>query len=158
MRSSPRRLAVSRYLDDHVVKRMMRGLLRWGIAPKAFALLETTGRRSGLARQTPVGNGLIGDTFWLIAARGRKAHYVANLSTNPAVRVRIGRRWLAGVAQVLPDEDPDRRLADILAHHGWLRRWDARILASSVDHHHDEPMVVRITIAPGQTPDATSRP
>lgn len=150
MRRVRRRLRrVSRTLDDHAVKPVMRLMLRGGIAPKAFALLETTGRRSGLPRQTPVGNGLIGDTFWLIAARGRKAHYVANLRAHPAVRVRIGRRWLTGVAQVLPGDDPDRRLADILAHSGWLRRWDARILASSAHHHHDEPRVVRISITGG---------
>jgi len=36
-------------------------MLRSGFAPRAFALLETTGRRTGLARHTPVGNGLDGD-------------------------------------------------------------------------------------------------
>src|SRR5690349_12028585 len=46
--------------------------LRLGLAPRAFALLETRGRRTGLPRQTPVGNGLVGDTFWLIAQRGRE--------------------------------------------------------------------------------------
>jgi F420H(2)-dependent quinone reductase len=42
---------------------LLRAWLRVGHAPRAFALLETTGRRSGLARHTPVGNGLAGDTF-----------------------------------------------------------------------------------------------
>jgi hypothetical protein len=37
--------------------------LRLGIAARAFALLETVGRRSGKRRLTPVGNGLLGDTF-----------------------------------------------------------------------------------------------
>jgi hypothetical protein len=43
--------------------RLIRLALRAGVAPRAFALLETTGRRTGLARHTPVGNGLDGDTF-----------------------------------------------------------------------------------------------
>jgi deazaflavin-dependent oxidoreductase (nitroreductase family) len=47
--------------------------LRAGAAPRAFALLETTGRRTGLARHTPVGNGVDGDTFWLVAAHGPQA-------------------------------------------------------------------------------------
>jgi hypothetical protein len=33
---------------------LTRFALRRGIAPRAFALLETTGRRTGLLRQTPV--------------------------------------------------------------------------------------------------------
>jgi len=51
--------------------RMLRWALRRGLGPRAFALLETTGRRSGRPRQTPIGNGLVADTFWLIAAHGR---------------------------------------------------------------------------------------
>lgn len=38
--------------------RLIRFALGAGIAPRAFALLETTGRRTGRARHTPVGNGL----------------------------------------------------------------------------------------------------
>ena len=43
--------------------RVMRWQLRHGLAPRAFALLETTGRASRLPRYTCVGNGLDGDTF-----------------------------------------------------------------------------------------------
>lgn len=74
---------IVRWLDDRVVKKGMRLLLSLGLAPKAFALLETAGWRTRLPRQTPVGNGLIGNTFWLIAARGEAAHYVRNLRHNP---------------------------------------------------------------------------
>jgi deazaflavin-dependent oxidoreductase (nitroreductase family) len=87
----------------------IRFLLRRGIAPPVWALLETTGRRSGLPRQTPVGNGLIDGVFWLVAAHGRQADYVRNLERTPAVRVKIGRRWYAGVATVLDDDDTDAR-------------------------------------------------
>jgi len=47
--------------------------LRHRLAPNAFALLETTGRRTGRPRQTCVGNGLIQDTSWLAAAHGYQA-------------------------------------------------------------------------------------
>lgn len=135
-----------RFLDDRIAKKGMRFLLRVGLAPEAFAMLETTGRRSGLPRLTPVGNGMVDGTFWLIAARGRSADYVRNLIQQPAVRVKIGRRWSRGVATLQPDDDPERRLADILAHHGRLRRFDARALQSSIRLLDSTPMVVRIAL------------
>jgi len=49
---------------ERLNNRLTRFALRKGIAPPAFALLETTGRRTGIPRHTPVGNGCIGDTFW----------------------------------------------------------------------------------------------
>ena len=72
-------------------------------------MLETTGRSSGLPRQTPVGNGLIDGVFWIVASHGRQADYVRNIEQNPAVRVKIGRRWHNGVATVLDDDDTDAR-------------------------------------------------
>lgn len=87
--------------------------------PPGYALLETIGRRSGQPRQTPVGDGRIGQTFWIVAEQGPRAAYVLNLAANPRVRllVREGRRtvWLTGTAQVLYDDDPrarQRRLAE----------------------------------------------
>ena len=88
---------------------LIRAALRAGAAPRAFALLETTGRRTGLARQTPVGNGLDGDTFWLVAAHGTQAGYVRNLQAEPRVRVKAGGIWRAGTAVVLPGDDPAAR-------------------------------------------------
>jgi deazaflavin-dependent oxidoreductase (nitroreductase family) len=138
-----------RRIDDRVVKRVVRLMLRLGLAPKAFAMVETTGHRTGQARQTPVGNGLVGDTFWLIAARGEEAHYVRNLRHTPRVRVKIGRRWHTGIAVVLPDENPDDRLAYILRHFGWLRRFDARVLESLIRLNDSTPCVVRIDLDDG---------
>src|ERR687886_1520932 len=72
-------------------------------APPGVAILETTGRRSGRPRHTPVGNGLAKgtNTFWLVAEYGRRAQYVRNIEADPRVRVRIGRRWRTGTAHVL---------------------------------------------------------
>ena len=89
--------------------RAVRWALERGIAPATWALLETTGRRSGRPRHTPVGNGLIGDTFWLVAVHGRQSDYVRNLERSPGVRVKIGRRWRTGRAVVLDDDDPRAR-------------------------------------------------
>ena len=69
---------------------VMRWQLQHGLAPRAFALLETVGRRTGQPRQTCVGNGLMGDTFWVVAAHGQQADWVRNISKEPRVRV-LGR-------------------------------------------------------------------
>ena len=116
--------------------RLTRWLLARGLAPRAFALLETTGRRSGLPRYTPVGNGLAGDTFWLVAAHGYQADYVRNLLAEPRVRVKVGGRWRAGTAVVLPADDPVARTRTL------PYRWDAaigRLMASA-------PLTVRLDL------------
>lgn len=96
---------VAKYLLNPVVRLMFR--LR--IPVPGIALLETTGRKSGLPRVNPVGNGLEGDRFWIVAENGRQASYVRNIEANPRVRVRPGLRWRAGTAHLLPDEDPRER-------------------------------------------------
>jgi deazaflavin-dependent oxidoreductase (nitroreductase family) len=118
--------------------RLTRLALHRGIAPRAFALLETTGRRSGLPRYTPIGNGLVGDTFWLVAAHGNQADYVRNVRANPRVRVKIGPRWRSGTAVPLVDDDPRARSRTL------PYQWDAaigRAMATS-------PLTIRIDLDP----------
>ena len=88
----------------------VRPLLERGLAPRTHALLETTGRKTGLPRRVPVGNGLRGDTFWIVTEHGTHADYVRNIQHDPRVRVKIGRRWHSGTAHVLPDDDPRERM------------------------------------------------
>jgi deazaflavin-dependent oxidoreductase (nitroreductase family) len=76
---------------------------------RGWALLETTGRTTGLPRRTPVGNGLVDGTFWIVAEHGRKAGYVRNIDAHPRVRVLVGGVWRAGTATILPDDDPLER-------------------------------------------------
>ncbi|MFI7410679.1 nitroreductase/quinone reductase family protein [Streptomyces sp. NPDC049627] len=73
-------------------------------------VLETTGRVSGLPRQTPVGGRRVGDSFWLVSEFGDKSQYVRNIKADPRVRVRIRGRWHTGTAHLLPDDDPIARL------------------------------------------------
>jgi deazaflavin-dependent oxidoreductase (nitroreductase family) len=123
---------------ERINNRLTRFALRRGIAPQTFALLETTGRRTGLPRHTPVGNGCIGDTFWLVAAHGTQADYVRNLRAHPAVRVKMGRVWRTGTAVLLFDDDAVAR-SRMLPH-----RWDAavgRLMAST-------PLTIRIDLDP----------
>jgi hypothetical protein len=45
--------------------------MRAGMVPPGYVLLETVGRKSGKRRITPVGNGLVGDTLWIVTEHGR---------------------------------------------------------------------------------------
>lgn len=125
------------HLQNHVFNRAARLLLSRGLTPPTYALLETTGRRTGRAVQVPVANGLQGQTFWLIAGLGEQAQYVRNIKANPRVRVKARparlrdgwhMRWYRGTAHLMLDEDarlrhrelgkgrPGYRLDGILLH------------------------------------------
>jgi deazaflavin-dependent oxidoreductase (nitroreductase family) len=84
-----------------------------GIAPPGYALLETIGRKTGKPRRTPVGNGRVGNQFWLIAEHGTKSGYVRNIAKNPRVRIKLRNglhtRWHTGTAYLLPDDHPRER-------------------------------------------------
>ena len=94
--------------QKRVLNPVVKALVRRGLAG-GWAILETTGRKSGERRETPVGNGLHGETFWVIAEFGRRAAYVKNIEASPAVRVCVRGRWRAGTATLLPDDDPRAR-------------------------------------------------
>jgi deazaflavin-dependent oxidoreductase (nitroreductase family) len=84
-----------------------------GLAVPGYALLETIGRKTGKPRRTPVGDGRVGEQFWLVAEHGMKAGYVRNIARNPRVRLqlRVGwkGRWHTGTAHLLADDDPRER-------------------------------------------------
>ncbi|MFI6569026.1 nitroreductase/quinone reductase family protein [Nocardia fluminea] len=77
------------------------------------ALLETTGRRTGHARRTPVGGRRVDDSFWLVSDHGTDSAYVLNIVANPRVRLRVGARWHAGTAHLLPADDSRARLREL---------------------------------------------
>ena len=64
-------------------------------------------------RRTPVGNGLAGDTFWIVAEQGHHAGYVRNIKRDPHVRVKVRSGllpvWRDGVAHVVEGDDPYAR-------------------------------------------------
>jgi deazaflavin-dependent oxidoreductase (nitroreductase family) len=120
--------------------------LAWdlGIPIPGDALLETIGRRTGRPRRTPVCNGLDGETFWLVAQRGRSAGWVRNIEADPRVRVRVsGLRtgWRAGTARILDGDDPHERQRIIARANParWLCVGTARALNTS-------PVTVRIDL------------
>lgn len=105
-------------IQNRVLNRLAIALLRHGLAPPTYALIETTGRRTGLARQVPVANGLQENTFWLIAGLGAQAQYIRNIQAQPRVRVKarparlrdgMRMRWRSGTAHPLPEDDASQR-------------------------------------------------
>jgi deazaflavin-dependent oxidoreductase (nitroreductase family) len=119
-----------------LVNPVIRRLLEWGVPGTGAALLETTGRRSGAPRRVPVGNGLRGDTFWIVTEHGWSADYVKNIARDPHVRVKVGRRWRSGTARILVDEDPYERMRKLRR-----RTNDALVRAVGTEH-----LVIRIDL------------
>jgi deazaflavin-dependent oxidoreductase (nitroreductase family) len=107
-RGTKRRLL--RTVTNRLVNPIVRPLVERGALEPGWALLETAGRKTGRRRVVPVGNGLRGDTFWIVTEHGYHADYVRNIQADPRVRVKAGGRWRTGTAHVLPDDDPFRRL------------------------------------------------
>lgn len=107
MSGSDRKRKIVTTFQRYVLNPIMRspvGLL-FGVA-----LLETTGRRSGRSRRTPLGAHRNGQTVWIVAEHGRRANYVRNIEVNPRVRIRVRGRWRDGTATVMADDDARRRL------------------------------------------------
>ena len=105
MSTTPRQRFVS-LIQRHVANPVMR------VVP-IQTLLETTGRKSGEPRRTPIGGKLDGRTFWLVSEFGDRSQYVRNIQADPRVRIRVRGRWHSGTAVALPDDDAKARLASL---------------------------------------------
>lgn len=114
-RSRATKRAVARFVTNRLLNPVARPLLERNLWPRTQALLETRGRKTGLPRRVPLGNGLRAESFWIVTEHGYAADYVKNIQADPRVRVRVGGRWYDGIAHILPDDDPYERLR-------WLRR------------------------------------
>jgi deazaflavin-dependent oxidoreductase (nitroreductase family) len=114
-------------LQKYLLNPPIKFLFAIGLALPGYALLETTGCKTGKLRRTPVGNGLVGKQFWLVAEHGPQAGYVRNIAANPRVRLKLRdglrARWFAGTAQLLFLDDPHER-----------QRWLANQLPSSTSN------------------------
>jgi deazaflavin-dependent oxidoreductase (nitroreductase family) len=128
------------FVQKRLFNPLVRTVLERGVPIPGYALLETTGRRSGLPRTTPVGDGLDGSTFWIVSEHGRRSAYVRNIEAQPRVRLRVRGRWRSGTAHLVPDDDPLERQR-ILS-----RRFAARINAASVRRLGTDLLTVRIDL------------
>jgi deazaflavin-dependent oxidoreductase (nitroreductase family) len=116
------------------------------LRPPGDALLETTRRRTRRRRVTPVCDCLEGDTFWIVAQRGRSADYVRNIEADSRVRVKGSLScggWRSGTAQILDDDDAEERLRILSRGNRW-RRLCLQASASIGTN----PLTVRIDLDP----------
>lgn len=100
-------------LKREVVHRVQRLVVNPVGRQLPVTMLETTGRKSGQPRRTPVGGRVVDDKFWMVSEHGDHSDYVRNIKANPAVRVRLGGGWRNGTAHLLPDDDAVARLGNL---------------------------------------------
>ena len=141
-KDAPPSRRLQRAIEKYVSNPGMRLALRAGVAPRTFALLETTGNKTGRRRLTPIGNGLDGDTFWLVSELGLGSGYARNVQANPKVRVKVGRRWYSGIATFLPDDDGWNRREEIDRRNGLMGKFDGKIFRASAT----TPVTIRIDL------------
>jgi deazaflavin-dependent oxidoreductase (nitroreductase family) len=129
---------VSTFLSARILNPVVRAASRAGVPLPGVVILETTGRRSGEPRRIPVGRAFVDDTLWVIAEHGRRAAYVRNIEAEPRVRVKVGRTWRTGTAQVLADDDWRER----------QRRIPNRLNSAAVRAMGSDPVTVRVDLDP----------
>ena len=89
---------------------------RFGGVLPFWVVLETTGRRSGRPRLTPLARGPIDDSAaWLISVHGEHASFARNIAARPRVRLKHRGRWREGTARVLPLETEQVRRFNLYA-------------------------------------------
>jgi deazaflavin-dependent oxidoreductase (nitroreductase family) len=86
------RRRVSTFLSTRLFNPLVKVATNTGLAVPGIAILETTGRKSGRPRRTPVGRSLDGDTCWIVAEHGRNASYVRNIQALHTADSQIRRR------------------------------------------------------------------
>jgi deazaflavin-dependent oxidoreductase (nitroreductase family) len=128
-------------LAKHTLNPVMKVVAALGLSFPGIVLLETTGRRTGKCRRTPVGGRLEDRSVWTVSEHGRGAGYVRNIEANPHVRVRVGRRWRTGTARLLPDDDTRQRLRTMSK-----GKLGLKLNALGVRAMRTDPMTVRIDL------------
>jgi deazaflavin-dependent oxidoreductase (nitroreductase family) len=140
-----RRVTIAR-LQQSLINPLDKLAFALRVPPPGDALLETSGRRTGRPRVTPVCDCLEGDVFWIVAQDGRGADYVKNIEVDPRVRVKgslSGGGWRTGTAHILDDDDPAERVQAL----GRGNRW-RRLCLQASGAMGTNPLTVRIDLAP----------
>jgi deazaflavin-dependent oxidoreductase (nitroreductase family) len=111
-------------------------------AGRSVCRLETVGRSSGLPRNIEIWFAADGGLarVYLLAGGREHAHWVRNISANPAVRISVDGRWLEGAARAIEGGPEDRTARELLAakYQGWvpggrLSEWAATSLPVRID-------------------------
>jgi deazaflavin-dependent oxidoreductase (nitroreductase family) len=81
------------------------------VVGRIFLLLTTTGRKTGLPRETPLQYEEVNGAIYVASARGMDADWVRNIAANPLVTVQIRARRFEGTAEIVTSP---ARIADFL--------------------------------------------
>ncbi|HEX6421182.1 MAG TPA: nitroreductase family deazaflavin-dependent oxidoreductase [Acidimicrobiales bacterium] len=93
------------------VYRRSGGRILGGFRRTRFLLLETTGRRSGKRRVTPLNHVTDGDAFVVVASNGgaaRHPDWYLNLLAEPRATVQVGGRRVGVVAETVEGDERAR--------------------------------------------------
>ena len=99
---------------------------------KRFLLLTTIGRKSGLPRRTPLEYvyNTEDDTYRVSPGWGGNTDWYKNVRRNPHVRVQVGRRAFAALAEPAPDEEAAQFMWNVSCRHPAMdrvwNRWSDR--------------------------------
>ncbi|GAB20360.1 putative oxidoreductase [Gordonia effusa NBRC 100432] len=126
---------VGRYFANPVVN----GLGKLGVRTDFATTLETTGRKSGLARVVPVSASFDGTGAWIISQHGARSGWAINIAADPRVRIRRGDTWHEGTARFVPEDDVIARARSF----GTNRLFSA-LTASTFRALQSDPVSVRI--------------
>jgi deazaflavin-dependent oxidoreductase (nitroreductase family) len=109
-------------------------------AKRSVCRLETIGRTSGRPREIEIWFAADGDRVYLLSGGRDDAHWVRNLRVDPRVRIRVGGRWLQGIAREIEGQAEEPRARRLLAakYQGWregrpLSEWASESLPVAID-------------------------
>lgn len=94
--------------------RLPRIWYKLGLGPvvgRIFLLLTTTGRKTGLPRETPLQYEEVHGVIYVASARGMDADWVRNIAANPHITVQVGAWHFEGTAEIVTSP---ARIADFL--------------------------------------------
>ncbi|WP_433199621.1 nitroreductase family deazaflavin-dependent oxidoreductase [Nocardia sp. CA-107356] len=135
-----RKFRRERFIGHYFVNPAVGLLDRIGIRSALIAELETTGAKSGQPRRVPVTVSIDDEGAWLISQHGRRAGWARNITANPQVRLRHGKRWYTGTAAFVPDDDVVARARSFAK-----GRIPAQATAWTIKALESDPISVRIT-------------
>ena len=92
-------------------------LARWGGSPLMgyFLVLTTTGRRTGMPRQTPLNYAILDGRVYLLAGFGGSSDWLRNLTAHREVSLRMPGRVVVGTAERVTDSAEAERAAVTVA-------------------------------------------
>jgi deazaflavin-dependent oxidoreductase (nitroreductase family) len=104
---------VFKYLNAYYMVPLSKlGLLPWMQNPLTgyIMVLQTTGRKSGKARLTPLNYALADGYIYCIAGFGSGTDFLANLKANPTVEVCIAGTKVRGHAEIVTEGEESKRI------------------------------------------------